>query len=262
MDKIGPRQIELKVHGLTQEDHGRVPARLFATKLTQLVAALEAADTLANGDAVHDYILAAMHMSEPTAILREVPRKMEADGESAIPVFNDAIDGIKVNDGRTTTLAPVVKRISALTGGVESRFGFAEIKSASKVVRVDDFLRKRATAARKNARGVWYDGVSFGAFDGFLKFVDLRGSLPQFKLTLSGTVKEVDCVCSKEDIDSIGDALDHRVRVFGRAIYSSISPLPLRVEVTSIEPIKRGGDLEKWRGAFRPFTSESWDGDA
>ena len=75
MDAIGPRQIELKLHGLTTEDHGRVPGRLFATKLTQLINALEAADTVANGDTIHDYVLAAMHMSEPTAILAEIPRK-------------------------------------------------------------------------------------------------------------------------------------------------------------------------------------------
>ena len=54
MEVIGPRQIEFKVHGLTAEDHGRVPARVFATKLTQLVAALEAADVIANGEAVHE----------------------------------------------------------------------------------------------------------------------------------------------------------------------------------------------------------------
>ena len=51
---IGPRQIELKLHGLTSEDHGRVPGRLFATKLTQLINSLEASDLIANGDAVHD----------------------------------------------------------------------------------------------------------------------------------------------------------------------------------------------------------------
>lgn len=262
MDGIGPRQIELKVHGLTQADHGRVSARLFATKLTQLVAALEAADEMANGDATHDYILANMHMSEPTALLREVPIKPERDGQSAIPVFNDAVDGIKVQDARVTRLAPVVKKISRLTGGVDSRFGFAEVRTENNVVRIDEFLRKRATIARKSVKGLWYDGASLGSFDGILDYVDLRGSLPQIKLTLSAGSKEIDCVCSREDIDSLGDALHSRVRVYGRAIYSSTSPLPLRVEVSTIEPIKKDGDLERWRGAFRPFVMEAWDAEA
>jgi hypothetical protein len=263
LDGIGPRQIELKVHGLTREDHGRVKARLFATKLTQLVAALEAADTLANGDAAHDYILANMHMSEPTALLKEVPiRPDDSPRQSAIPTFNDAIDGIKVQDARISRLAPVVRKISRLTGGAATTFGFAEIKSDSSVVRIDEFLKKRATVARRSVRGAWYEGASFGSFDGVLNYVDTRGSVPQIKLTLSAGCKEIDGVCRREDIDALGDALDSRVRVYGRAIYSSESPLPLRIEVTSIEPIKRNGDLTVWRGAFRPFAIEAWDGDA
>ena len=261
-DLIAQDHIELRVHGLTAEDHGRVPARLFASKLTQLVAALEAADALANGAVTHEYILAKLHMSEPTALLREVPIKDDEKGLSAIPVFNDAIDGIKVHDGRVKRLASVVNKISKLTGGTAKKFGFAEIRSDDSIVRIDEFLRKRATAARKSSRGIWYEGASFGSFDGILDYVDLRGSLPQIKLTLSAGGKEIDCVCSREDIEALGDALHNRVRIHGRAIYSSSSPLPIRVEVRSIDEIKRDGDLTRWRGAFRPFDIASWDVDA
>ena len=260
---LGPRQIELKLHGLTTEDHGRVPGRLFATKLTQLISALEAADTIANGDAIHDYVLANMHMSEPTAILSEIPRAQDMDGKSAIPIFNDAVDCIKVHDSaRIIRLSSVVNRISKLTGGAESRFGFAEIRTANDVTRVDDFLRKRAREAKKSTKGAWYDGAAYGSFDGVLQFVDLRGALPQIKLTLSAGHKEIDCLCRREAIEELGDVLNNRVRIYGKAIYSSASPLPIRVEVTSIEPVKKDGDLMRWVGAFKPFTIESWDGDA
>lgn len=262
MELFDRSQIELKVHGLTTEDHGRVPARLFATKLTQLVAALEAADVMANGDAAHDYILASLHMSEPTALLKEVPLDDRAVINSAIPIFNDAADGIKIQDGRVQKLAPVVKRISRLTGGAESRFGFAEVKTTDNVVRIDDFLKKRAATARRTVRGDWYDGASFGSFDGLLKYVDTRGARPQIKLTLSAGGKEIDGICNREDVEALGDALDSRVRVYGRAIYASNSPLPLRIEVSSIEPIKKDGDISRWRGAFKPFTIEAWDYDA
>lgn len=262
MDNIGIGQIELKIHGLTQEDHGRVPARLFATKLTQLVAALEAADVIANGDATHDYILSALHMSEPTALLKEVAIKTDVSSKSAIPVFNDAAEGIKIQDARVQKLAPVVKKISRLTNGAESRFGFAEVRTANNLVRIDDFLKKRATSARKSVRGEWYDGASFGSFDGVLNYVDTRGVLPQIKLTLSAGGKEIDGICNREDIDALGDVLDRRVRVYGRAIYSADSPLPLRIEVSSIVPVKKDGDLTRWRGAFKPFAMETWDFDA
>lgn len=264
MAALGSKQIELKLHGLTSEDHGRVPGRLFATKLTQLISALEAADEIANGDAVHDYVLANMHMSEPTAILAEVRRDSQTSkSNSAIPVFTDAVEGIKAHDApRLVRLATVVKRISALTGGAETRFGFAEIRTGNEVIRIDDFLRKRARDARKEAKGPWYEGVAYGSFDGKLEYVDVRGSIPQVKLTLSAGNKEIDCVCKREDIDALEASLNHRVRVHGKCIYVSSSPLPMRVEVSSIEPVKPQGDISRWIGSFRPFAIDSWEGDA
>lgn len=122
MDTIGPDQIELKVHGLTKEDHGRVPARVFANKLKQLVSTLETADRITNGENVHIYVLASMHMSEPTAVLREVTILEEPAARvgSAIPIFNDAVEGIKTHDARVERLAPVVHRIGLLTSGAEA----------------------------------------------------------------------------------------------------------------------------------------------
>jgi hypothetical protein len=264
VDAIGPRQIELKVHGLSKEDHGRVSARVFANKLKQLVSALEAADAVANGGIVHSYVLASMHMSEPTAVLAEIP--IDEDGGdfgSAIPIFNDAIEGIKTHDSRIERLGSVVKKISLLTSGVESKFGFAELTTQHfNVVRIDDFLRRRAVQAKRDSGDKWFNGTAFGTFDGILKYVDLRGSLPQIKLTLTAGGKEIDCICRREDIETLGDTLSQRVRVYGRAIYTGTLPLPIRVEVTSVEPVKENADFSRWKGSFRPFAIESWDGDA
>lgn len=263
MGTIGAREIELKVHGMTQADHGRVPGRLFANKLKQLIGALEAADIIANGKVLHDYVLSSMHMSEPTAVLAEIPFDQSEDGGSAIPVFSDAIEGIKTNDSRVMALAPVVKHVGLLTSGAESAFKFAEVRTAKfDVVRIDEFLRKRARLAREQQRGRWFDGAVQASFDGVLDYVDLRGAMPQLKLTLSAGGKEIDCVCRREDIEVLGDALHHRVRVYGRAIYTSESPLPIRVEVRTIEPVKKDADFSRWQGAFRPFSAESWEGDA
>lgn len=263
MDGLGPKQIELKLHGLVREDHGRVPGRLFATKLTQLISALEAADEAANGDMIHDYVLANMHMSEPTAILSEIPRDADRGGTSAIPIFNDAVEGVKVHDtSRIARFSKVVRRISALTGGAETRFGFAEIRTTNEVIRVDDFLRKRALDAKRGTKGPYYEGVAFGSFDGVLAYVDARGAVPQIKLTLSAGGHEIDCVCRREDIEALGASLSHRVRVHGKCIYNSASALPIRVEVASIDAVKQDADISRWVGSFRPFDIDSWDGDA
>ena len=86
----GMQEIELRVHGLTVEDHGSVPARLFANKMKQLVSALEAADILANGKLAHSYVLAQMHMSQPTAVLSEVLLpEIKQSTLSAVPIFNN-----------------------------------------------------------------------------------------------------------------------------------------------------------------------------
>lgn len=264
MVELGPRQIELKVHGLTTEDHGRVPARVFANKLKQLVSSLEAADRFANGRTVHDYVLASMHMSEPTAVLREIPiLEAEESSSSAIPVFNDAVEGIKTRDVRLEKLAPVIKSVGLLTSGASTKYGFAEVRTTGdNIIRIDDFLRKRAAEAKRAAADPWFSGAVYSTFDGVLDYVDARGALPQIKLTLTAGGKELDCICRKDDIETLGASLHKRVRVAGRAIYSASSPLPLRVEVTSVDTVPEAGDFSRWRGSFQPFELTPWEYDA
>jgi hypothetical protein len=264
LEALGPGQIEFKVHGLTSEDHGQVPARVFANKLKQLVSALEAADRIANGISVHAYVLANMHMSEPTALLKEVRiENLTGNLDSAIPIFHEAIEGIKTHDARTERLAPVIRHVQFLSSGASSKFGFAEVRSSnSSIVRIDDFLQKRTSAIRKSAASKWFNGAVFSTFDGVLDYVDVRGSLPQIKLTLSAGGKELDCICRREDIDVLGTQLHQRVRISGRAIYAGTSPLPIRVEVTSVEPVGGSGDFSRWKGAFTTFEPQPWEFDA
>ena len=264
MDRVELGQIELKVHGLTAEEHGRVPARVFANKLKQLVSVLEAADVLTNGRLTHTYVLASMHMSVPTATLAEIPlNNQEISENSAIPVFDEAIESIKTQNSKIGYFDSVVRRVTLLTSGVDSKFGFAEIRTASpNIIRVDEFLRKRANTAKKNKVEPWFNGAAIASFDGILDYVDARGVLPQIKLTLSAGSKEIDCVCRREDIDTLGNALKKRVRIYGRAIYAGSSPLPIRVEVSSIEAVPQPGDFSRWKGSFRPFEIAPWEHDA
>lgn len=254
------RKVELKVFGLTSERHGRVPARLFANKLKQFVATLEAADIIANGRFTHTYVLENMHMSEPTAVLAEIPHdQTELGASSAIPVLTEAVDLIKQHSPRVSQVKSVVERLRFLSAGAERAFGFAEVTADGDVIRIDSFLRDRVTQVERKAKHTWFNGAFYGSFDGRLNYVDLRGARPQFKLTLSAGGVEVDCVCRREDIDARGGALNQRVRIYGRAIYSGDKPLPIRVDVDRIDGVKLSPDLTRWRGAFRPFELD-WDG--
>ena len=263
MSDIAPDQIELIVHGLVAADHGRVPARVFANKLKQFVMALEAADVVANGQRAHEYLLAGLHASQPTAVVSEVPiDKIGSGGVPAFPTFLRAINTIKSGpDDHDEQLAGVITKVNLLASGANSKFGFAEVRSAtSDVIRIDSFLKNRAYEARWKAdERVWFSGTSYGSFDGILVYVDARGSLPQIKLLLSAGGKEVDCVCKRDDIDRIGSAIEKRVRVYGKVLYSSTSPLPTRVEVSSIEPVGEPGDFSRWCGAFNAFDPDEWD---
>lgn len=264
MDPTGPHETELRLHGLVLDRHGRVPAKVFASKLIQFVSALEAADMFANGRRTHTYVIAGLHTSQPSVILREEPLvEGMPNTRSAFVAFGEAVEGIKANDSRIERLAPVVSKISRLTSGAATNFAFAEIQMPQQnVIRIDDFLHKRATKARRASQGTWFNGVAVGAFDGTLKYVDSRGVLPQIKLVLTAGGNEIDCVCRRDDIETLGEALEKRVRVTGRAIYTSTAPMPLRVEVTKIELVKTDVDISKWRGAFNPFEIASWEHDA
>ena len=260
MDDVRHNQIELQVHGLTMADHGRVIARVFAAKLSALVGSLEAADRLANGSVVHTYTIALMHTSQPTVLLDE--RMIDDDAPqavSAIPEFVRGVEAIKTNTAKPV-LGRFIKSVSRLTHGAEKGFAFAEVRTGNNdIVRIDEFLRRRARSLRETQPSQWFNGASHGSFDGKLAYVDVRGALPQIKLILTAGGIEIDCICRQEDIEALGDALSQRVRVYGRAIYDGSSQIPVRVEVTSITSVKANTDFSKWRGAFRPFVVAGWD---
>lgn len=263
MGDLSNDQIEFKLHGLTDHDHGQVPAKVFANKLSQLVKALEISDRMANGKVIHTYTIAKLHTSQPTAVLRErLIHDDEHPGISALPEFMSGVDAIKTHQRNVVKMEDFVDTVRRMTSGANTKFGFAEVKTAKDEVRVDAFLRERAYSVVAEKKDKWFSGAVMGSFDGMLDYVDARGSLPQIKLTLSAGGVEIDCTCKREDIEAISGGLSRRVRVFGRAIYSSKSPLPLRVEVTDIQPIETGGDFTLWKGAFKPFEIDGWEGDA
>lgn len=267
MDDLQPGQIEFKVHGIEHVNNSEVPVRVFAAKLRALIDALEAADTEANGLQTHQYTIARLHTSSPTAIINERPKAATVSlPEPAWPSFERGIDAIKASAKSIVDQPAFVRAVASMASGSAKNFSYAEVRtSADNVIRIDDFLRERATAAKRIIKkdgmpeGGWFRGVVIGSFDGALEYVDARGSLPQIKLTLSAGSNLIDCVCRAEDLDAIGGALGHRVRVFGRAIYDGATGLPRRVEVTKIEPVKTG-DITRWKGAFESFAPLDWEG--
>jgi hypothetical protein len=160
--------------------------------------------------------------------------------------------------------------VSQLAQGSGRRFGYAELWLEDETpFRIDEFLREQTEAVISPSRYLaelessqqWYKGIAHGAFEGEVKEVDLRGTLPAVKLILTAGGKELDCVFRDVDIERIREALNRRVRIEGTAFYDGKSGLPRRVEVAAVQPIGEGGDFTRWRGAFEAFEPHPWDED-
>jgi hypothetical protein len=275
MGELAANQIKFALHGPDVKTD-EVSASVFAAKLHVLVGALRAADSAVNGKRVHDYFIAKLHTSTPTAILSErtISHQKAYFTHSGIDGFDACADAISIGDReRALEFGTCAKRIEKLASGAAGKlFGYAEVWTKNdKPHRVDEFLKKRADAMisvptieiAKPCRERWFQGAATGSFDGEIRAVDLRGSLPELKLILSAGAREIDCVCRPSDVPTIGDALKRscRVKISGRAIYDSTQPLPVRLEVSDIKIVEDMGDFLKWRGSFEPFEIEDWPED-
>ena len=272
MEAIGVDQLQFVVHGTDTATDDMVSAAVFARKLGALVRALRAADKAVNrGVEWHDYKIARLHTSSPTAILQErtKPKYGIIRGRSGIDALDRCAGAIaEGNVEQARSFGQCAMEISRLAKGSQREYGYAEIwTTSSKVWRVDPFLMERAVAviqpesAMPEEDAAWYKGVAYGSFDGVVQVVDVRGALPQIKLVLSAGGKQIDCVCRSEDIESIRNALNRRVWVDGRAIYDGKSGLPRRIEVSAIRLVQERGDFTRWKGAFEAFEIPMWEGD-
>jgi hypothetical protein len=272
MESLGPGQIMFRVHGPDTETD-EVAAAVFARQLGILSRALRAADKAINGRLVHDYFIASLSTSAPTALLAERPLPRFArqliTGHSGIDAFEECISAISAGDrGRALRYEGCAKQLAKFSSG-----GYSEVWTGnSTVFRVDPFLTERArlivkpeietnghAAPERTTAREWFKGIAAGSFDGEIKAADLRGALPQITIVLTAGGNEIDCICREGDIESIRAALDRRARVYGQAIYDGKSGLPRRIEVSKIEVIGGSKDFTRYKGAFKPFEIETWE---
>lgn len=273
LEKLGVGELRFRVHSTTSDEEN-VSASVFADKLGRLVRALKAADLALHGKVIHDYKIAKLSSSNPTAVLAEVtlPKFVALDyiGLTAIGAFSDCASAILAGDrDRALRYGACAFHISKLATGSHRNFGYAEVWTANdNIVRVDDLLvhQSRAIvdppkALESDIHSDWFKGQAFGSFDGTVLEADLRGSLPSIKLVLSAGGEQIDCICRSDDIEMIRSALKRRVRLYGEAVYDGRSGLPKRIQVSEITPIIEGGDFMRWRDAFEEMSPPDWDGE-
>jgi hypothetical protein len=268
-------EVRFRVHGRQGEDGERVPASVFAQKLTVLVRALRAADTATNGRVTWDYVISDLRVGSAVVQLQEEQiRPSELiPTQSSVTAFDDCVEAIREgNIERAKAFGKCAAQVAKLAKGSGHRFGYAELwVDQDKPYRIDEFLHEQAATVVEPAKFFpgeyetveprWYRGTTRGRFEGIVKGVDLRGALPEVKLILSAGEKQIDCVFRDVDMERIREALDRKVQIEGTAFYDGRSGLPRRVEVTDIALAPTPGDFTKWRGSFEPFTAPDWESD-
>lgn len=264
--------LRFKIYGLMTPGtpDSDVDARAFSEKLSILLAALGAADRAANGKVMHDYKIVHSEVSSMALEVRESlrPRYRKRPPETSISAFTNCMSAVA--EGRRDA-AQKYGRCSQLIGrlgrGAGQRFAYGELWAKSpQPFRIDEVLAEQAASVNappdidKSSEETWFCGFVYCSFDGAIKEVDFRGSLPQGKLILSAGGKQIDCIFRGVEEEQIRVAVNRRVRIQGRAFYDGKSGLPRRIDITAPpEVIKVPGDFTKWRGAFAPFGAATWD---
>lgn len=280
MEKLRAGELSFRIHGQPRgaQTGDHVLALVFAQKLAALVRALKAADKIANGAQNHDYAITDLKIgSAQVTVAEQVAFRYRRGrgGKSGLRALDTCLSLVRDGNAEASRqFDPVLRQLTTLTRGSGKVFSYAELWVEERApIRIDALLAEQvelveAKALRADmslqkdeAARRWFEGIALGTFDGEIKQVDLRGSLPQVKLVLTAGRKEIDCVLRQPDIERLRENLDRRVRVSGRAIYDGKSGLPRRIEVMDIMPIKPAGDVRRWKGAFEPFAPEPWEGD-
>lgn len=271
MEQLPQGQITFKVHG-PDSSNDEVAAEVFATKLSNLVKALKAADRAVNGKVLNEIVIVKLNTSTPTAILAERPIQPGHESNDAIEAFDDCVQAVIAGDvEKASKFGQCAKFVGRLSSGSKKKFGYAEVWTGKdNIIRIDNFLAERSRdvvrAVERDEKVIaekksWFKGRAHGSFEGSLMEVDLRGSLPEIKLILSGGNKQIDCVCRGDQIDEIKEGLNGRVRIYGDAIYDGKTGLPRRIVVAEIVPLKKNADLTKWKGMLTGIEQDSWDDD-
>jgi hypothetical protein len=255
------------LHGL-DADNRIVRADVFARKIRTLIDALRESDKIANGKALHDFMISDLKIGSAAIKIREKKKTRRGFAHSGIGVFEGATKAI-YNGDRSVARFPttLIGKIERLSDGVDRTFSHAEIAFSDSVIRIDDFLAAQATIAIEAANDTEkkdraFRGLAHGMFDGMLKEIDARGLTLRGKLVLTAGGAEIDCVMDKDKVEDAADNFSKRAIIEGLAHYDGESMLPRRVDVRSIAPVNERADLIRWRGKMEllatPATDDDW----
>lgn len=266
----GVKEVNFKLFGLLHEKSGAVRADVFARKLAVFVNGLKAADKFVNGKKAVNHLITDLEYGSALAKIQEQVYSTKATfNASGIEYYQKIANDIsKGNVIPSDTPIPMLKSLAKLGDGADKIFSHGEIQMPDNndtIVRLDDYFDKRAENILQKFTGPddgvkYFEGTSFGEFDGTIKEIDLRGNIFSAKLILTAGGTEVDCICNSVSVKNLRETLNKRIIVQAAAMYDGSQKLPERLDIKLITPVADDGDLRKWCGAFEiPYRQ---DGDA
>jgi hypothetical protein len=190
-------QIRLSVHGLRKIAE-RALASAFSAQLKAVVDALRVSDRYENGRARYDYAIAALETGSAVAVLSKVPVSRKS-GHDPIHSFGSVMDGVSKEDSASVASHKIVlPYVGRITSGAGRKFSHSVLEIPQfQPFRVDQFMAgqlSRLAQQAANDSDEKFRGIAIGSFDGVIEEVDIRGIIPQVKLTLSAGHKEIDWI--------------------------------------------------------------------
>lgn len=250
-------EVSFVLHGL-EVDNAFVRAKVFGEKFNAFLKALTEADRAANGKTCHDYLIANLINGSAGCAFRERP-KTRKPANSGMHRLYSAMTS--VNDGGNavaTIPKAILKSIENLAKGAGHEFTHGEVRLDDKnIIRVDDFLHKRAESALANdeaattSAGRFYEGKSSISYDGTLELIDTTGEVWKAKLSPTIGGAPIECIVNKNRLRIVTKYFRDRVNVEGMGFYDASSPIPKRVEITAIFPIGSRRHLSEARGLMK-----------
>lgn len=249
------------IHGIDAMND-RVDAGVFARKLGALVAGLTTADKERNGKKSFDYIITDLGIGSAHVRLDAVERRRHyLEMSNPITAFDQCVGALERSDfDAALSFGGTVEKIASLCEGSGRAFSHAELVIDDNVIRIDDFLSRQAANAQRHrdesdASIKQFVGVSVGSFDGTIKELDLRGTIPTCKLILSAGGMQIDCISKTLSVEQLKATLNRRAWVEGRAVYGGGAGLPERLEIANVDFVDVSGDASilQWKGSFKQF---------
>ncbi len=247
-----------KLYGPQLANGHKVSPSVLGQKLVLLEKALKQTDKCLNGCESYSYHIKDLKVGSAEIVLEETPlHPLLPPDNSGIDTFQKLIT--EVSEGEIKSINSsgigIIKLLKSLCKGVGKSFSHAEFglegKKFSKIL-IDKHFQKnvKLTSEKLENQLPNFIGTALESYDGELKEVDLRTNIPKAKLILFAARKELQCYCESIPIQTLRASLDKPVTVFAKATYEGDKRLPVRLDITNIEILKKPGKFSDWQGKF------------